>query len=276
MLGSALLTYAADMVPPTRTAQGLALFGVSAMLALTTGGLLGEAALAWGGYPALWLTSLICALAGLGMALLLPEPRHPTMHTTVPPRALRATLCQPDLAPLWMLAWVFFIALAGVFTFLKTYVMTTGFSTLGTFFTIYTLTAIVQRLTLGWLPDRLGLKRVLGPALLAVVTGLVLLSLARSAWDVAIAGFFCGLGHGSAYPVLLALVSRRARVTERGAAIALYTTIDDGAILLAGPMLGVLIEATGYAQMFGSLAGLLTLATVVCWRWDRRYKEMSA
>ena len=269
MLASALLTYAADMVPPARTAQGLALFGVSAMLAITVGGIIGEAALAWGGYPTLLLTSLVCALTALGLALPLAEPAHTLAHTTILPRALRATLCQSDLLALWVLAWVFFIALAGVFTFLKTYVLVTGFGSLSTFFTIYTLTAVVQRLALGWLPDRVGLLLVLGPALMAVVVGLVLLSVASNAWMVWIAGFFCGLGHGCAYPVLLGLINRRARTAERGAAIALYTTIDDGAVLVAGPVLGYLIEATGYAPMFGSLAGLLAVTTLLYWGWDR-------
>ncbi|MGE3538332.1 MAG: MFS transporter [Candidatus Tectimicrobiota bacterium] len=270
MLGSALLTYAADIVPPARVAQGLALFGVSAMLAITVGGLLGEAALAWGGYPALLLTSLLCALAGLGLTLRLAPPPPAAPPPAVPPRAWRATLCQPDLVPLWVLAWAFFIALAGVFTFLKTYVMATGLGSLGTFFTIYTCAAMVQRLALGGLPARLGLSRMLAPALLAVVLGLTLLSTARQPWMLWCAGLFCGLGHGCAYPVLLGLVSRRARVSERGTAIALYTTIDDGAILLAGPALGLLIEVAGYRYMFGSVAGGLALTALLCWRWERQ------
>jgi MFS family permease len=106
---------------------------------------------------------------------------------------------------------MFFFAQAGVFAFLKTYVMATGFGTLGAFFTVYTLTAIVQRLVLGWVPDRLGLTLVLGPRLLAFIVGLLLLSVAGSMWEVWTAGFFCGVGHGHAFPTLLGLVSRRTR-----------------------------------------------------------------
>ncbi|MBM3224994.1 MAG: MFS transporter [Candidatus Tectomicrobia bacterium] len=119
MLASTLLTYAADLVPPTRTAQGLALFGVSAMLAITVGGLLGEVTLAWGGYPALLHASLGCALGGLALALTLAEPRQPVAHTALPPRALRATLSQADLLPLWVIAGVFFIAWRGYLPFSK-------------------------------------------------------------------------------------------------------------------------------------------------------------
>jgi MFS family permease len=171
---------------------------------------------------------------------------------------------------------MFFFAQAGVFAFLKTYVMATGFGTLGAFFTVYTLTAIVQRLVLGWVPDRLGLKRVLGPALLAFVVGLLLLSVAGSAWEVWAAGFFCGVGHGYAFPILLGLVSRRTRATERGTAMAIYTTIDEGAVLVAGPALGFLIETMGYAPMFRSVAGLLAGTTVLFLLWDRGQAEVPA
>jgi MFS family permease len=276
MLYSSLFTYAADIIPPARTAQGLALFGVSAMLAITAGGVIGDAALAWGGYQALFLTSLGFAIAGLALALPLAEARGLSAHAADPPRAFRATLCQANLAPLWLVTWTFFFAQAGVFAFLKTYVMATGFGTLGAFFSVYTLTAIVQRLGLGWVPDRLGLTRVLGPALVAFAVGLLLLSMAGSAWEVWTAGFFCGVGHGYAFPILLGLVSRRARATERGAAMAIYTTIDDGAVLVAGPLLGVLIESIGYAPMFRSVAGLLAGATVLFWLWDRGREEVPA
>lgn len=269
MLYSALFTYATDIIPPAHTAQGLALFGVSAMLSITVGGVIGDAALAWGSYQALFLTSLGCAMAGLALALLLAESSPLCTPVAEPPRAWRAMLCQPNLVPLWLVTWTFFFAQAGVFAFLKTYVLATGFGTLGAFFTVYTLTAIVQRLALGWVPDRLGLIRVLVPALLAFAVGLLLLSVAGSAWQVWTAGFFCGLGHGYAFPILLGLVSRRAQVTERGAAMAIYTTIDNVAWLTAGPVLGYLIETMGYAAMFRTVAWLLAGTAVLYLLWER-------
>ncbi len=268
MLYSSLFAYAADHVPPARTAQGLALFGLSAQLSITVGGLLGDGVVGWGGYTALFLTSLSFAVLGLIVALPLRDAGR-ARGAAEAPRPFRATLLQPNLTPIWAVTWLFFVAMAGVFICFKTYVMATGLSTVGTFWAIYTLTAMGQRLTLSWLPDRFGFRRILIPALLSYALGLFLLASASQAWMVWLAGIGCDLGHGFAYPTLLALVTRRARAAERGAAMAIYTTIDDGAILIAGPMLGLVIEYGGYAAMFGSSAVLLAGTTLLYVTWDR-------
>lgn len=248
--------------PPTRTAQGLALFGLSAQLAITAGGVLGDIVVAWGGYTTLFLTSLSFSAMGLILALPLRDASRAS-GATEPPRPFRETLLQRNLTTIWMVTWLFFFAMAGIFTFFKTYIMATGLSAVGTFWAIYTLTAIAQRLTLSWLPDRFGYQRVLPPALLSYALGLFFLAIASQAWMVWLAGIACGLGHGFGYPTLLALVTRRARETERGAAMAIYTAIDDGAVLIAGPILGLVIEHSGYAAMFGSCAILLAGTTLL-------------
>lgn len=273
MLHTSLFAYAADHIPSARTAQGLAFFGVSAQLSLTTGGVLGDVVVRWGGYPALFLTSL--GFAVIGMILAIPLPSSVGPGDAEPPRPFRATLLQRDLAPLWTVTWLFFVAMAGVFTFFKTYVMATGLSTVGTFWAIYTLTAVVQRLTLGWVPDRLGLQRMLAPALLFYGLGVALLAGATQDWMIWLAGLGCGLGHGFGYPILLGLVTRRARDTERGAAMAIYTAIDDGAILIAGPMLGLVIEYQGYTAMYSGCAVLLAGTALLYGIWDRAPAERS-
>ncbi len=267
MLYISLFAYATDYVPPARTAQGLALFGVSLQLSITVGGVLGDVVVGWGGYPALFLTSL--GFAAIGLILALPLPESVGKIDTEPPRPFRATLLQRNLAPIWTVTWLFFVAMAGVFAFFKTYVMATGLSTVGTFWAIYTLTSVVQRLTLGWLPDRLGLQRMVTPALLFYALGLALLAVASQAWMVWLAGVGCGLGHGFGYPILLGLVTRSARETERGAAMAIYTAIDDGAVLIAGPMLGLVIEYSGYTAMFGGSAVLLAGTALLYLVWNR-------
>ena len=65
MLFTALFTYAADWVPASRRTQGLALFGVSGMLSMSLGGLIGDLLLARFDYEAVFVAALVCAVPGV-------------------------------------------------------------------------------------------------------------------------------------------------------------------------------------------------------------------
>jgi MFS family permease len=82
-----------------------------------------------------------------------------------------ASLTQRDLLPLWWITLVFNFALTAYFTFLRTYVDATGVGSVGAFFAAYASTAIALRVFAGWLPDRIGLKRALYPAMLTLAAG---------------------------------------------------------------------------------------------------------
>jgi len=95
--------------------------------------------------------------------------------------------------------------------FLKTFVMETV-GTVGGFFTAYTGVAVFLRATLGWLPDRLGPKRLLPVAIAALACGFLLISRAGSSGEILGAGMLFGAGHGFTFPILFGLTVRRARI----------------------------------------------------------------
>ena len=187
MLFTALFTYAADCVPAARRTEGLALFGVSGMLPIALGGLLGDLILRGSGYSALFVAA--CAFAALSLVLSLPLRDLPRGGAEEEPsRGFRAALTQRDLRPIWGVTFAFALAVAAVFTFVKRFVDETGLASVGGFFSAYSGAAIVLRLAFGWLPDRIGPKRVLYPALGAVVLACALLATATGARQVILAG----------------------------------------------------------------------------------------
>jgi MFS family permease len=268
LLFSSLFTYAADHVPAARRTQGLALFGVSGMLPISLAGTLGDWLLPRHGYDALFLCSLGLAAASLLCSLPLRDGPRPELL----PGArvgFRAALGQRDLLPLWVLGTSFSVALTAFFVFIKTFVDTTGIGTVGGFFTAYTSSALALRLFLGWLPDRAGPERVLVLALLALIVGFIALARAESAFDVGLAGFLCGIGHGFTFPILFGLVVSRAPEANRGASLALFTALFDLGLLLGGPAFGAVIERFGYKAMFCCGAGLTALGLAVFLLWER-------
>jgi MFS family permease len=267
-LFSSLFTMAADLVPADRRTEGIALYGVSGIVTVSFGGLVGDFILARAGYDALFATS--AGLAAGSFVLSLPlRDRRPAPGVHGPSRGFTASVSQRDLVPLWFLGMVFATALSAVFTFVKTFVLETGIGTVGLFFSAYAWAAVGLRLFFAWLPERIGPKRALFPALGALATGLAGLALADDAHTVAAAGALCGLGHGFTFPILSGLVVERAREAERGAALSLFTALFDAGVFVGGPGFGALIGVAGYAGMCASASALVVVGAVAFAPWDR-------
>ncbi len=268
MLFSGYFTYAADIIPASRRTEGIALFGISGMLPISLGGVLGDAILARGDFSDLFLASIGLALLSFLISLLLRE-RRPAFQSETAPRGFAATAVQRNLLPLWFIGTVFATAITGVFIFLKTWVMETGIGSVGLFFTAYSVSAVLLRLVFGWVPDRFGSKRVLFPSLGLVAIGLALLPRSVDSAGLALAGALCGLGHGFTFPILIGIVVTRARDSERGAAMAVFTALFDAGVLLGGPVLGAVIRVFGYTAMFSTAGAALVLGTLIFAFWDR-------
>jgi len=262
VLFTALFTYAADCVPERRRTQGLMLFGVSGMLPIALGAIAGDAILDRASYATLFQVALGFAAVALVLALPLPEmaPAAAAREAEAP-RGFRRVLVQPDLVPLWVIGTVFALALAAVFTFLKTFVMQTGIGSVGGFFSTYAGVALALRIFLGWLPDRVGAKRVLFPALLTLAVGFLALAWAHDDRDVLLAGALCGAGHGYTFPLLFTMVVNRVRDADRGAAMSIYTALFDLGVLLGGPFLGWVIDRFDYTTMFTTAAAFIVAGT---------------
>lgn len=270
MLFTALFTYAADCVPASRRTQGLALWGVTGMLPIALGGVLGDVILGAAGYGELFAAAFALAVVSLGLSLPLVELAPHLGGGAEEPRGFRAALGQRDLRPIWWITAIFAVALASVFTFLKRYVDETGLGTVGSFFSAYSAAAIVLRVGFGWLPDRIGPKRVLFPALGSLTLAFVLLATARGALEVTLAGVLFGIGHGFTFPILFGILVTRARDADRGSAMGIFTALFDVGVVIGGPTFGLLVTVAGFGTMFGSAAAVVASGALVFLAWDRR------
>lgn len=275
MLFASLFAFAADIVPESRRIEGIALFGVSGMLPISIGSVVGDQILKRGpdlasGYRTLFLTS--AALAGAALLLSLPLKEAARARGGEPARGMLAAIRQRDLVPLWVGGVVFATCLAAPFTFFATFVMTEPIATAGLFFSCYSIAAITLRIFAGKLPEKLGAKRVLLPAMGLVAAGLAVLVVARSPLAVAFAGVLSGMGHGYTFPIQLGLLVSRARPSERGAALAIFTALFDAGSMLGNPLFGHLVPAIGYRAMFGTSAAMMVVGTAVFAWMDRRHR----
>src|SRR4030095_1747696 len=195
----------------------------------------------------------------LSLAMTEPPRPHVTASASV---GTKAALRQRELRPLWLLGTVFSIVLTAFFVFIKRFVDETGIGSVGLFFGAYTGAALVLRIFFGWLPDRVGPKRVLAPALAALTLGFAAMTFAQTQGSLVLAGVLCGIGHGFTFPILFGLVVSRTPEENRGSTLALFTALFDLGVLIGGPSFGLVIERFGFAAMYGLGGIALALGTV--------------
>lgn len=271
-LFSSLFTIAADVAPADKRAGAIALFGISGLIPIAMGGILGDLILTHGSYRTLFYTtagtSALCLFAVLPIA------------DTRPPRCWQETQHSfahavniPALRPLWFISLGFALCVAASFTFLKTYILFINVGTVGLFFSSYAGAAVTIRLATAWRMHRITEKQALVPALGLAALGLVVLAFSDCERWLIVSGILCGFGHGLAFPTVAAMVVQRAKTSNRGAAMALFTALFDAGFLFGGPFFGLVLTTTSYRSMFVMAALLLVAMTALFLVWDRPYAQ---
>lgn len=267
ILFTGYLAYAADALPPRRRTAGMAYFGLSGLVPIGLGPLLGDGLLAIGSYRTIFVVAAAFGLAGWIIVLGMPRLEHAGDE---PRRSFRAAVLQREIVPLWIIVFAFAAVMTVLFTFMATFVETTGFGSVGLFFLVYGGTAVTVRLAAATLPDRFGYRPVLIPTFLGLVVLFVLLAAADTVALFVVAAALGGFGHGIVFPILSSEAVNRSRTNERGSALAFFTALFDVATLAVAPAVGAIIDGSGYRVAFGSVAVLLLVALVSFAVADRR------
>lgn len=267
------LTYGADTIPMGVRTQGLAIFGLSGLIPIALGGYLGDVVIATAGFSGLfWAAGSASSVSWLIVWTL---PTFP-VRGRQPRRSFWHALIQKNLVPLWFAALLFFLGVESLFTFTRTYVDARRVGSAGLFFAIYGSSAVITRIFGGSRYDTLPHRVLLVTAVVAFGTGMILMAFAASAVMLAVAALIMGTAHGTAFPLLSSEVVNRARVNERGSAMATFTSLFDVALVAGAPAVGFLIDGFDYEVSF-TVAGIaLVVGMLVYWVWDRRMVAISA
>ncbi len=266
-LFTAILTYAADAIPDEKRTQGLAIYGLSGLFPLALAGVLGDAVISVAGFDGLFIVS---SLAMLGSFLLVR--RLPTLALMVrsPRRGFFHALMQRNLLPIWWITLSFTVGMETVFTFTRTFVSDRGVGSTGIFFAVYGLSAAATRIVGGKTYDRIPARSIVVVAIAAYGLALLVLGRADSLVPFVVAAAVAGSSHGAVFPVLSSSVVHRARLSERGSAMSIFTSIFDVALLLSAPLFGSLVDQFSYRVAFTVVGVFLVFGGAVYAVWDHR------
>lgn len=272
-LFTAALTYAADAIRIDRRTQGLAIFGLSGLIPIAFAGFLGDVMIEISGFTGLFFVASFASLSSWLFVWALPTL---PVRGRQPRRSFWKAFGQRNLLPLWFASILFFLGVETLFTFTRTYVDVRQVGSAGLFFGVYGASAALTRIFGGSRFDELPHRRVLVWSVAVFGVGLVTMAVAQTAGVLALASLVMGTAHGTAFPLLSSEVVNRARVNERGSAMAIFTSIFDIALLFGAPVVGFLIEGFSYLAAFGAAGVALVVGALVYGWWDRRLTASSA
>ncbi len=111
---------------------------------------------------------------------------------------------------------------------------------------------------------RFGLKRVVGVAIVLILTGLALSTRMTTRWELTVTwGLIVGIGSGMTAMVLGATVSSRWFAQRRGLVIGLLSASSATGQLAFLPLIAAISTAQGWRAAIGLVAGLLAVALVL-------------
>jgi MFS family permease len=254
----------ADLAPPERRGEALTFFSLSLYVGIAVGPLIGEAAFAAGGFPAVWVASAVLAGVAALVALAVPETRPADGRDPVgPARLLHPAGLLPGLI-LMTGVW----GMGGYFTLMPPYAVgPLGLDGARLFLLVFGGTVIVSRLLGARLPDRVGARRLSGTALLVTAGGLGLMGVVPTVAGLLAGTLLLGLGVAFTTPALASLTVSRAPASERGAALGTFSLFIDLAFG-AGPIaMGAVAAASTTPVAFLSAAAVALIGAGILWRW---------
>lgn len=254
----------ADLAPPERRGEALTLFSLSLYLGVAVGPLIGEAAFAAGGFPAVWIASAVLAGVAALTALAVPETRPADEPGPIAPaRILHPAGLLPGLI-LMTGVW----GMGGYFTLVPPYAVgPLGLDGARIFLLVFGGTVIVSRLAGAKLPDRIGARRLSGTALLVTALGLGVMGFLPTVAGLLAGTLLLGLGVAFTTPALASLTVSRAPARERGAALGTFSLFIDLAFG-AGPIaMGAVAAVSTTPVAFLSAAAVALVGAAILWRW---------
>ncbi|MFN8482711.1 MAG: MFS transporter [Anaerolineae bacterium] len=248
-----------DLVPAARRASAVAIFGIAANVAMTmTPAIISALMPVISLTGALWLSGAFAALGGL-LAFGVPDTRP-----AQPRRGdwREVVHVEPSLRLPMLITCIFGLSWGAFLQFLPLLAERRDLGSAGLVYTVYGISIILSRLTVGRRLDTIDRSRVLVLSTLMMVAGLGLFAIATRQIELFAAAALVAYGSGIVHPALIAIHVERAAPEMRGHAIAIFYLGFDLGIGVGAWVLGLVLQGYGFVGLYGvaALAGLVVAA----------------
>lgn len=259
---TATSTIVSQLIPTSRSGEGIGYFSLSVVMATAIGPLIGVMLLTQYGFNSIFLFSLIMAILSLALSVSL---RPPEVEAEADRKGFRITdYFEARALPISIAMFVLALAYSGILSFVTEYAAEIDLVEAGSFFfLIYGISVLLSRPFTGRLMDQRGANIVVYPALVSFAVGMLMLSQAGAGWMFLAAAIFMGLGYGNFQSIAQALAIKLTPHHRMGLANSTYFIALDLGLGLGPLMLGYIVPLSGYRGMYLSLVAVILIGIVV-------------
>ena len=276
---TATFTYIADIVPKQRLNEGLGMFGMTGLIGLAVGPVIGELAIKRFGFPCFFVTATVLAFTGLLFQVFIHESYRPGQKwldqdglqtiqkiKTSPdltddvneyfpdnPKgsvSFFAILRKEEMIPIAILSISFGFVMAATGNFVAPFAKSQGIGFISLYYITYSFSAVITRFFGGRLADGIGERIIIPYASIITGIGVGMLIFARGNIMLVISGMLSGCGHGFLFPCMNSLAIRDQPVHIRGKVTGIFTGAIDAGAFIGSIALGYIGEFAGYRAIF--------------------------
>jgi MFS family permease len=269
---------AADIIPKSRMAEGLGIFGLYGTLAAAVAPGIALTIVGTGGtegFRALFVLAAVVSFASmLADCFITYERKRTDRPAREPPLETHTQGNGATVPKTWLgfeyavlapavVVVLLHVAMSSVTSFLTLFVLERHLGNVGLFFTFNAAGLFLSRVLCGKIVDRRGTNVVVIPALIVLAVCFALVPFARSLSDLYLVSVPLGLAQGAVVPAIYAMMFNRCSPMRRGTASAAFSSSIDIGFGVGSILFGFIAAGFDYYVVYLGAALFSVLALIV-------------
>ncbi len=258
----------AKLLPQSRRGEGLGYFFLSITIACAIGPLLGMTLGSSQNYDAVFFVGLVMYSLALVMALILRVPEETLTEEQI--REAKSftlnSMFQRSALPLALTVMVFYFSYSGVLAFIASYSEEIGLVETATFFYLSVAAGtLLSRIYAGRIYDEKGPNKVIIPAYVGFIVGMTIFATTSDSLLFLFSGFIIGIGVSIVFSICQSIVVSRTPPRRYGVTTSTFSALNDLGTGLGPSILGILIAAVGFRDMYLVCAFIAFVSFLMYW-----------
>ncbi len=256
----------ARILPRERLGEGMGYYALSITLSTAIGPYLGL--MLAPNYESVFTIGIVMYSIAVVCALLIHVPEETlTEEQRAEAKGFGlGNVLQLSAVPLGITAMVFFFSYSGVLSFIDPYSEEIGMTEAAAYFYLMVSAGtLISRLTTGRIFDTKGPNGIITLGILLFAAGMFTFSQAEIPWVFLATGFLMGYGMSIAYAVCQASAISKSPPHRLGVTTSTFAMITDLGTGIGPMVLGLVIAAAGYRDMYLSCAVISLVSLMIYW-----------